>query len=234
MVVISRPLAIDRQQETGVHRAAVDQHGAGAAVAHVAHLLGAGQCEVVAYGVEQRLPRLEQQRMPGAVDVQRAADSRGIGRSISRRHDVLSFPLIQAPSKHELCRRAQRGLPAACVIRVEQNAVDTSVTVGRPRIPVRTTSNNQRSTLKCACQSRLDVGEKRRISCRGCAPHTWESVPVCGGRADTQATRCRWHHRASLGRRLPLPPVEAPASTQPGRVVPLRAVRVAAPLLARP
>ena len=63
-------LAVDREQQAGVHGPAIEQHGAGATVAHVADLLGARELQVVSQGVEERAPRLEQQLVLGTVHIQ--------------------------------------------------------------------------------------------------------------------------------------------------------------------
>jgi hypothetical protein len=46
------PVGFDREHETRVHRAAVDQHGAGAAFTLLAARLRAGQTEAIAQRVE--------------------------------------------------------------------------------------------------------------------------------------------------------------------------------------
>ena len=76
MVVTSRPSADGGQRQAGQHAPAVDQHGAGAALAVVAALLGAGQAEVLAQRVEQRGADIERNAMLAAVDPQRKADRR--------------------------------------------------------------------------------------------------------------------------------------------------------------
>ena len=58
------PVVHHREGQAGVDAPAVDQHRAGAALAVVAALLGAGQAEVLAQRVEQRHARLE----PAACD----------------------------------------------------------------------------------------------------------------------------------------------------------------------
>ena len=64
----------DREHQAGVDAAAVEQDGAGAALAVVAALLGAGQIEVLAQGVEQG---------GAVVDVERGASSPLIRSAIS-------------------------------------------------------------------------------------------------------------------------------------------------------
>ena len=60
----------DRERQAGNDAPAVQQDGAGAAGAQVAALLGAGEIEVLAQDVEQRLARIEVE-LPGfAVDDQ--------------------------------------------------------------------------------------------------------------------------------------------------------------------
>ena len=61
----------DRQREAGIDPPPVDQHGAGAALAVIAALLGAGQIEMVAQRVEQGRPRRELELRLDAVDGQR-------------------------------------------------------------------------------------------------------------------------------------------------------------------
>ena len=55
MVSIRRPSASARQHQAGADQAAVDDDAAGAAVARAAAFLGAGQAQLVAQRVEQRL-----------------------------------------------------------------------------------------------------------------------------------------------------------------------------------
>ena len=50
-----RRLVLDGQRQAGQDRLAVDQHGAGAALAELAAVLGAGQVEIFAQHLEQRL-----------------------------------------------------------------------------------------------------------------------------------------------------------------------------------
>ncbi len=52
-------VAGDGQRQAGIHPHAVHQHGAGAALAVVAALLGAGQAEMVAQRIEQGRARIE-------------------------------------------------------------------------------------------------------------------------------------------------------------------------------
>ena len=61
----------DGQRQAGIDAPAVDQHRAGAALAVVAALLGAGQVEVVAQRVEQGRPRRDLELRLDAVDGQR-------------------------------------------------------------------------------------------------------------------------------------------------------------------
>jgi hypothetical protein len=64
------------KREAGQHTPAVDDHGACAALAVVAALLGACQPEVLAQRVEQRGADIECNEMLVAVDPQREADRR--------------------------------------------------------------------------------------------------------------------------------------------------------------
>ena len=61
-------LGLDAQHQARGHDAAVQDDGAGAAIAVVAALLGAGQAENVAQALEQALPRLAQKFLRLAVD----------------------------------------------------------------------------------------------------------------------------------------------------------------------
>src|SRR5439155_6776752 len=63
-------LACDRERQAGVFRDAVDEHGAGAAIAAVAHLLCAGETEVVAQGIEERAARLGQEEARLAIHIE--------------------------------------------------------------------------------------------------------------------------------------------------------------------
>ena len=58
------------EHEAGEHRLAVDQHGAGAALAELAAVLGAGQAEVLAQHLEQGLVGREEDVLLLAVDAQ--------------------------------------------------------------------------------------------------------------------------------------------------------------------
>src|SRR5262245_21121632 len=64
------PLALHRQHEAGELRLAVEQYGAGAALAELAAVLGAGEGEVLAQDLEQRLVRGEGRLHRLAVDAQ--------------------------------------------------------------------------------------------------------------------------------------------------------------------
>ena len=64
------PRAVHGEQQAGIRRAAVRQDGAGAAVAHVADLLGAGQMQVVAEHIQQGAPRFQHECMVGPIDAQ--------------------------------------------------------------------------------------------------------------------------------------------------------------------
>ncbi len=68
MVVTALPSAWAASVRQASTRCAVDMHGAGAALALVAALLGAGQAEMIAQGVEQRDTRLDLQFMAMSVD----------------------------------------------------------------------------------------------------------------------------------------------------------------------
>ena len=70
MVVISSTILHDRECETGVDSTPVDQNRAGAALAMIAALLGAGQIKMVPQQVEQGRPRLDLELGCAAVDHQ--------------------------------------------------------------------------------------------------------------------------------------------------------------------
>ena len=61
----------DGERETGIDAPAVGDHRAGAALAVVAALLGAGEMQVIAQRVEQRGARVELERLLFAVDLER-------------------------------------------------------------------------------------------------------------------------------------------------------------------
>jgi hypothetical protein len=65
-----RPVMRHREGQAPVRLPAVDQDRAGAALAVVAALLGAGQVEVLTQHVEQRGGRVDRQRVLTAVDPQ--------------------------------------------------------------------------------------------------------------------------------------------------------------------
>ena len=93
MVVISRAVLHDRQRQAGIDPPAVDQHRAGAALAVVAALLGAGQVELVAQQVEERGPGLDRQVPNFAVDRQGNRDRlRGPAVRTVFRHGVQNEP----------------------------------------------------------------------------------------------------------------------------------------------
>src|SRR5262245_24549431 len=82
-------LALDRQHEAGELRLAVEQHGAGAALAELAAVLGAGEREVLAQDLEQRLVRGEGRLHRLAVDAQIQLDV-----PLHRR-----FQIVRTPNK---------------------------------------------------------------------------------------------------------------------------------------
>src|SRR5437588_8428389 len=59
MVVTARATQSTASTRQAVHRLAVEEHRACPAIAHVAGLLGAGEAEVGAQGIEERAPRLD-------------------------------------------------------------------------------------------------------------------------------------------------------------------------------
>ena len=67
------------QRQAGIDALAIDQHGAGAALAAVAALLGAGQVQHFAQRIEQGDARLDIELVLGAVDAQRERLRRRIG-----------------------------------------------------------------------------------------------------------------------------------------------------------
>ena len=85
----------DRERQAGIHPPTVHQHRAGAALAVVAALLGAGHVQVLAQRVEQRGARVERHRVILAVDGERhrhaarhvglGTRGEGLGRSVDRR-----------------------------------------------------------------------------------------------------------------------------------------------------
>jgi hypothetical protein len=84
-----RTMRLRRRDEAGADLCAVDEHGAGAAIAGVAADLGAGESEPVAQHVGERLERtrLHAPRFP--VDDQGKGDRRGGGRRLVHRHAAL-------------------------------------------------------------------------------------------------------------------------------------------------
>ncbi len=63
-----RAVLHDGERQAGVDAPAVDQHGAGAALAVIAALFGAGQVEMVAQSVKERRPRRHRELPFDAVD----------------------------------------------------------------------------------------------------------------------------------------------------------------------
>ena len=84
-MVISRAVVRDRERQAAVRAAAVEQHGAGAALAVVAALLGAGEAEVLAQRVEQRGAGVELERARLAVDGERDRGALGFHGAATRR-----------------------------------------------------------------------------------------------------------------------------------------------------
>ena len=85
--MIALALVHHRERQAGHDAAAVDQDRAGAALAEAAALLGPGQVQAVAQGVEQRGARVDGETMILAVDGQRHREgvlgvSRGIWRAV--------------------------------------------------------------------------------------------------------------------------------------------------------
>ena len=68
MVVTLRAVLHDGEREAGIDAPSVDQHRAGAALAVIAALLGAGEVEMIAQRVEQGRPGRNPQRGFDAVD----------------------------------------------------------------------------------------------------------------------------------------------------------------------
>jgi hypothetical protein len=60
----------DGKGETAIDAPAIDNNGAGAALAMVASLLAAGQMKMIAQGIEKRGSGIKRQIMTGAVDAQ--------------------------------------------------------------------------------------------------------------------------------------------------------------------
>ena len=87
----------DRECQAGVGRVAVDQHGAGAALAVIAALLGAGQVEAFAQGVEQLLiigsdsPTLAARHFEAAFDALDAGADVVIGPSFDGGYYLIGF-----------------------------------------------------------------------------------------------------------------------------------------------
>ena len=79
MVVISSPLMHHGKAHAAEHAAAVDVHRAGATLAVVATLFGAGQIEVLAQGVQQSDPGLDGQLAIPAIDLERERHGTGCG-----------------------------------------------------------------------------------------------------------------------------------------------------------
>jgi hypothetical protein len=67
-------VSLSGKRQAGQHALAVDMHGAGAALALVATLLGAGQVETITQGVEQRHTRLDLKVVVMSVDVEMDGD----------------------------------------------------------------------------------------------------------------------------------------------------------------
>ena len=63
IVVIARALGLQQRDEAAVDEAAVEQHGAGAALAFAAALFGAGETQIVAQHVEQPRHRMPARRV---------------------------------------------------------------------------------------------------------------------------------------------------------------------------
>ncbi len=63
--------ALDAQHQARQHRPAVQQHGAGAALAELAPVLGAAEIQVLTQHLEQRLVRVERDVVRFAVDGER-------------------------------------------------------------------------------------------------------------------------------------------------------------------
>ena len=70
MVVIAAALRLAASVRQDMDAPAVDQHGAGAALAVVAALLGAGQAQPLAQHVEQGRGCRHRQAVPSAVDLE--------------------------------------------------------------------------------------------------------------------------------------------------------------------
>ena len=64
-------LGFDGENRTGIHRLAVHEHSAGAALGPIAHPLGSGDCEMIAQRVKERDARLQLQGVFLAVNGER-------------------------------------------------------------------------------------------------------------------------------------------------------------------
>ena len=74
-------LALDGQRQAGEHRLAVDQHGARAALAQLAAVLGAGEVELLAQHLEQGLVRRREDIALFPVDLERQERGHRVGSS---------------------------------------------------------------------------------------------------------------------------------------------------------
>ena len=68
MVVIDAPVGLRQRHQAAVDQLAVEQHGAGAALAFAAAFLGAGEAADLAQHVEQARHRMPVEATSGAVD----------------------------------------------------------------------------------------------------------------------------------------------------------------------
>jgi hypothetical protein len=118
IVVTLAPFLHHRERQARIDAAAVNQDGARAALAVIAALLGAGQIEMIAQGIEKRGPRCDAQLALHAVDRDRDCDFPGHRRApltISHgdrlRHCQLRSQEIRRSSKRRRVRYFEPGVP---------------------------------------------------------------------------------------------------------------------------
>jgi hypothetical protein len=107
--------------EAGIHPPAVDVHRAGAALAVVATLLGAGQVQMVTQAVQQRGAGVQLQRFQPAVDLHahgdgaircgRALADRGGGHRVTGERQAQPGDCAGDPHHLQKISAAERGIP---------------------------------------------------------------------------------------------------------------------------
>ena len=144
-----RAVLHDRQGEARIDPPAVDQNGAGAALAVVAALFGPGEVEMVTQRVEQRGPRRDGQLARHAVDMERDRVLAGLGIFSAPGQPLRMIEPSGSPWRPASNAPASRTATAALPIRISPS--------GRPVIRQHLTTPTAWHTTACEAALRAPV-----------------------------------------------------------------------------